>query len=109
MSSHIRHPSTTLPFPQTISDAEIINAAFIAVDACNGSPIRINDVYEALGFNRKGREWDGRTKTVSYQRIGVVLKRAGFVSVGEPHTNGGKRARLAYSGKESHALKGGMA
>lgn len=100
MSSHIRHPSTALAFPQPISDADIVNAALSAVDLCNGSPIRINDVYAALGFNRKGREWDGRTKTVSYQRIGAVLKRAGFVSVVEPHNNGGKRARLAYSGRQ---------
>ena len=99
MSSHIRHPPESLSFPKTVSDTDIITAAFAAVEACNGASIRINDVYEALGFNRKGREWDARGKTVSYQRIGVVLRKAGFVSVVEPHTNGGKKARLVYSGK----------
>ena len=105
MSSHIRHPPTTLPFPQSVSDAEIISAAFAAVDLYNGSPIRINDVYAALGFNRKGRGWDGRGKVVSYQRISAVLKRAGFVSVVEPHSNGGKRARLTYPGRLSQTVE----
>ena len=83
------------PLHKSLSDAEIISAAFAAYRNKIGGAdksIRHADVYIALGVGNHSRHWDERERVISPQRLRVLLQKAGFIPL-PTGRNGGKRAR----------------
>lgn len=83
------------PFHKSVSDAEIISAAFTAYRNKIGGvdkSIRHADVYIALGVGNHSRYWDERERIISSQRLRVLLRKAGFIPL-PTGRNGGKKAR----------------
>ncbi|HJK78894.1 MAG TPA: hypothetical protein O0Y06_08030 [Methanocorpusculum sp.] len=97
------------PLHKSVTDAEIISAAFTAYQNKIGGAdksIRHADVYIALGIGNHSRYWDERERIISSQRLRVLLRKAGFIPVVSGR-NGGKKARYILS--SAAGIVGGIA
>lgn len=99
--SAITKPLNMMFTPHTLSfsDAEIIEAAKTAYGRNQGTTksIKHSDVYVELGITRRSRLWDRKEKLISPQKMAVILRSVGFVSLSP--TNGGKKAQYIYRGQ----------